>query len=329
MGLFGSKGFFPVVLTGLFAASAWASPLSSRLLPLVPPGAAIVAGFENYGRSNPHGRLLLTTRNNRLDLEDFQALAGVDSKRVYDEVVQVAVATPAGALSEHMLLVAGKFDRERIFGSLELNGATGMEFLGERILLIKPFARERGDMLDTRWLAIIENRIVVLGTPSLVQQGLRRHVNHAVTDSVLEERLSLMRPDVSSWNILVESPRKATCIDFAQPHSAWAQLQQGADVLMVSARFGSRIRVDFSIHADAAHGPEFFARKAEVFTDALTEAQPEPKSTDPAQRRLANYVLESNRVRGSVEMSIRQFEAWCQHLYMVRAAAHIAESTGN
>jgi hypothetical protein len=329
MGPFGSKGVLAAALTGLFAASALASPLCNRLLSLVPAGAAIVAGFDNHGGSTPRGHLLLSTRNNRLDLEDFQALAGVDSKRSYDEVVEVAMATPQGALSEHMLLVAGRFDRERIFRSLEENGAKRVEFLGQKILLIKPFARERKDMVDTRWLAILDNRTVLLGTPGLVQQGLRRHADHAVPDSVLEGRLSLLRPDVNSWNVMVESPKRATRIDFALPHSNWAQLQQDADVPMVAARFGSKICVDFSIHADAAHGSEFFARKADVFTDALAEAQADAKTTEPAQRRLANFVLESNRVQGSVEMSIRQFEAWCQHLYLVRAAARAAELTGN
>jgi len=329
MGSFFRHGLLSVGLAGLFATSAWTSPLSSPLLPLVPPGAAIVAGFENHGSTSAHGHLLLTTHNNRLDLEDFQSLAGVDSKRVYSEVVEVAMATADGSLTEHMLLVDGRFDRERIFRSLEENGAKSEQFLGERILLIQPFARERGDMLDIRWFVILGNRTAILGTAPLVRQAIRRNAEHAVADSVLEERLSLLRPDVHSWNVLVESRKIRTRIDFAQPHSAWAQLQQGADVLMVAARFGSKIRVDFSIHADAAQGAGFFARKAEVFTDALAEAEPEVKSSQWAERRLQHFALEPNRVQGSVEMSAREFEAWCEHLYLVRAAARASQSSGN
>ena len=129
-------------------------------------------------------------------------------------------------------------------------------------LLIKPFARERGDMLDTRWLVILDNRTGMLGTPWLVQQALRRYADHSVPDSILEERLSLLRRDVTSWNVIAGSPANAENINFAQPHSAWAQLQQDADVLMVGARFGTKIRIDFSIHADAGRGAEFFGRKA-------------------------------------------------------------------
>ncbi len=311
------KSCCPAVLAIFLASSGWAFPLGSRLLPLVPPGAEIVAGFENHPDAN--GRLLLTTRNNRLDLDDFQALTGSDSKRVFDEVIEVAAAAQDGLLSEHMLLVAGRLDRERIFRSIEESGAKSVEFLGERILLIRPFARERGDMLETRWLAILDGRIAILGTPKLVQKALRRYADHAVPDSVLEERLSLLHHDVTSWNVLLGTKKRDHKMNFARPFTAWAQLEQDADVLMVAVRFGSKIRVDFSIHADAGEGPEFFTRKAEVFTDALSRPHPDAKPTDAPEHRLASFVIEPNRAQGSLELSNKEFAAWCDHLYMVRA----------
>jgi hypothetical protein len=311
------KGLFTVALTACLAGSGLASPLSSKLLPLVPGGAEIVAGFENHPGPYAHGRLLLTTHNNRLDLDDWQALTGVDNNRIFDEIIEVAASPAAGPLSEHLLLVAGRFDRERIFGSAELNGAESVEFEGQKILRIKPFTRERDDMLDTRWLVILDNHIGMLGTPWLVQKALRRYANHSVPDSILEERLTLLRPDVTSWNVIVEPPATVKSINFAQPHNAWALLQEDADVLMVGARFGSRIRVDFSIHARAERGAEFFSRKAAFFTDAMAyEAGQEPTSPVVTQR-LQNYSLEGNRVQGSVELSSRQFQAWCDQLYHI------------
>ncbi len=323
------KGLFTVALTGFWAGSGLASPLSSKLLPLVPGGVEIVAGFENHPGPYSHGRLLLTTHNNRLDLDDWQALTGVDNNRIFDEIIEVAASPAAGKLSEHMLLVAGRFDRERIFRSAELNGAQDTVFEGQRILLIQPFAREHGDMLDTRWLVILDNRTGMLGTPWLVQQALRRYTNHSVPDSVLEERLSLLHPDVTSWNVIVEPPANVKSINFAQPHSAWAQLQEDADVLMVGARFGSKIRVDFSIHAKAELGAEFFSRKAAFFTDALAyEASPESTSPGVTQR-LQNYSVEANRVQGSVELSGRQFQAWCDQLYRVQGPQVQTAASGN
>ena len=262
------RGLHILVFSAFFAGHGLASPRSSRLLPLVPPGAEVVAGFQNHPGLHNHGRLLLTTRNNRLDLEDWQALTGVDSKRVFDEVIEVAASTLAGNLGEHLLLVRGRFDRERIFRSLELNGAKSTQYQGQPIRLIAPFARERGDMLDIRWLVILDNRIGMLGTPGLVREALSRHLNHSLADAVLEERLSLLRSDVTSWNVMSQSPRSRN-ISFAQPKSVWADLQEDTDLLMVGARFGSKVRIDFSIYANARRGPEFFSDKAAFFTDAL------------------------------------------------------------
>lgn len=324
------RGFFTVVLTAAFAGSGFASPLSNRLLALVPPGSQIVAGFENRPGLHVHGRLLLTTHNNRLDLDDWQALTGADSKRMFDEIVEVAFAPSGLALSEHMVLVAGRFDRERIFQSLKENGAEILEYQGCDIALVKPLVRERGDMLDDRWLAILDNRTGIFGTPWLVQQALRRAADHAVPDSILEERLSLLRPDVTSWNVLLASPTNARNVTFVQPRSAWAQLQQDAEVLMVATRFGEKIRVDFSIYADASRGQEFFARKAEFFTSALgTGLSADSAAPEGAGRRLINFSLEANRVQGSVQLSNTQFEAWCEHLYVDRSSPVPVASTGN
>ncbi len=319
------KGLFVTVFISVFSASGSASPLSSRLISLVPPGAEIVAGFENHAASNFHGRLLLATRNNRLDLEDFESLTGVDSKRSFDEVIEVAASPTGGALSEHLLLVAGRFDRERIFRSMELNGAKSTQFLGERILLIAPLSRERGDMLDTRWFVILNNQTAIFGTPGLAQKALRRYGQHAIPDPVLEERLSLLRRDVNSWNIIAGSKSSRANISFSRPNSAWAQLQQDADVLMVAARFGARVRVDFSIHADSERGAEFFSRKAEYFTNALNDSPAVPRlPADDGKRRLQNLLLEPNRVQGSMEMSSKEFAAWCDNLFLARAGVAVA-----
>lgn len=321
--------FFAVVMTAAAAVSALASSLSHPLLALVPPGSQVVAGFENHPAPHAHGRLLLTTHNNRLDLDDWQALTGVDTKRIFEQVIEVAAAPSGSALSEHMLLVAGRFDRERIFRSLTENGAQTIAYDGLQIMVVKPFARERGDMLDDRWLVILDNRTGIFGTPWLVQKALRRHAAHALPDPILEERLSLLRRDVTSWNMLLSSPANAKNVSFRQPKSAWAQLQQDADVMMIAARFGPKIRIDFSIHADSSRGREFFARKAEFFTSALGTRPGDNATAANSKRRLANFSLESNRVQGSVEMSSRQFDVWCEHLYLAQNNLAPAASTGD
>jgi hypothetical protein len=319
----GSSFARPVLILSLMsvlASSGFGSPLSSKLLSLVPAGAEIVAGFEN--RHDPHsgGRLLLTTPNNRLDLQDWQALAGVDNKRIFDEVIQVATSPWGPELTEHLLLVAGRFDGERIFRAGEQNGAQPLEYQGQTVLLVKPFAREQQAMPDTRWLVILDNRIAMLGTPRLVQEALHRYANHAVADGILVERLTQLQPDVSTWNVLVSKPKPSPNMTLAKPHSVWANLLEDADVLMVGACFGHRIRVDFSIHAKSHQETAFFTKKAAFFSDVFATGP--AQQTGPArmvQPRLENLFVEPNRVQGSIQLSDKEFDAWIAEMGRIQA----------
>ncbi len=307
------KHLWVLVSIAVFTASGFSSPLNSKLLSLVPPGAAIVAGFENHPAGNRPGRLLLVTHNDRLDLDDWQALAGVDNTRGIDEVIEVAAASSTGRLTEHLLLVDGHFDKVRIFKAAELNGAERSSYQGETVMLIKPFARERTEMLDTRWLVILDNRIAMFGTPPMVQRALHQYTTHADIDMPLMERLAQMRRDVTSWNVLLISSMANGNIIMKQKNSPLTRLIEGAEVLMVGARFGPRIRVDFSLHAGSNRETAFFTQKAASFADAFAkDSTVESNSPLPASRRLANLGLEPNRIYGSIELSSKDFREWNQ-----------------
>lgn len=319
MGASNHKLLCMLALTAVFAGSAFASPLNSKLLSLVPPGAEIVAGFENQPALHGHGQLLLTTHNNRLDLDDWQALAGVDHKRVVQEVIEVAASpTGGGKLTEHLLLVAGRVDTERIFSAAHLNGAEKSEFEGQMVMLIPPFTREKTEMPETRWLIILDSRIAMLGTPLLVQGALRRYLSHADTDMPLLERLSQLPNDVGSWNVLVSPRRAPTDYTVAQPTSPWARLLQGAEVLMIGARFGSRVRIDLSFHARGESGQEFLTEKAESFAEVFASGPSDGRSPRPSQNRLGNLRLEPNHLEASIELSQAQFEQWGEQTTSLR-----------
>jgi hypothetical protein len=266
----------------------------------------MVAGFENYHDPHRHGQLLLTTRNNRLDLADWEAIAGVDHERVFHEVIEVASSPVGGELPEHLLLVAGKFERCTIYKSLELNGARKLEYDHQALMLVGPFAREKGLILGTRWLIILENRVAMFGTPKMVQAALYRYFTRADTDVILRERLSQLPRDVSSWNVLSSLPNAPTEYRASQPSSPWAKFFDGANVMIVGARFGSKIHVHFSLHADEDQGTDFFAQKsrffAEVFAPERTGASRPP--------RLGAIEVNSDRVQGSIELSRKQFDTW-------------------
>jgi len=308
------KHLWILVSTAFFAASGFSSPLDSKLLPLVPPGAEVVAGFSNHPvGQHEHGRLLLSTHNDRLDLDDWQALAGIDNKRVIDEVIEVAASSATGRLTEHLLLVAGRFDRDRIFKAAEMNGAERSKYESGTVLLIKPFAREQREMLDTRWLVILNDRIAMLGTPTMVQNAMGRYRAHADIDMPLMERLAQVHRDVTSWTILLGSPKTEGSLVFTQPNSLLTRLLDGAEVLTIGTRFGTKIRVDFSLHGQNDHQREFLTEKAASFADVFAKEPPLLSGlSQQSQRRLGNLSIEPDRIQGSVELSAKEFEQWNQ-----------------
>jgi hypothetical protein len=307
--------FYVAGLTAALTASAIASPVSSKLVPLVPPGCAIVAGFENGHGPHTGGRLLLTTPNNQLDLDDWLALAGVDTGRRYDEVIEAAAPDSTGQLTKHLLLVAGRFDRDRIFRAAQQNGAQTSQSEGETVLLVKPFPREQRMMTETRWLAIVNNRTALLGSPMLVQRALQLYMTHAEADSALIERLTPFRPDITSWNVIVSMQKLLPNFKPARPHSVWAHLLDDADVLLVGAHFGARIRVDFFVHAGSARETSFLTHKADLFRDMFTpETVQQGELSQRPQLQLENLSVEHNEVQGSIQLSDKQFGDWIVHL---------------
>ncbi len=311
------------LLIGMVSAPGFASPSASTLLSLVPTGSEIVAGLENRHCLATAGHLFLTTRNNRLDLEDWIALAGVDTEKIFNEVIEVAASPSGGALTEHLLLVAGTFDGKRIFQAAQQNGAQTTEYLGEKILVIKPFAREQGNMLDTRWLAIRDNKVAMFGTQGWVQLALQRYVRHALPDPTVEERLTLLRPDVTSWNLLMPSSQRTRNIAFAQSQTEWARLMEGAEVFMVGVHFGPSTRVDFSIFAKDERGEAYFTQKAALFRDLFVEeATLRAGLSQAMQARLENVNVGRDRAEGSFTMSSKQFGAWSVQLGLMLSAAN-------
>src|ERR1700757_4404539 len=92
--------FYTAAVMIVLANSGFAAPVNFKLLPLVPAGAQIVAGVLNVHGPGPTGRVLLTTHNNRLDLDDWIALTGVDTTKVFDEVIEVAMSSNTVELKE-------------------------------------------------------------------------------------------------------------------------------------------------------------------------------------------------------------------------------------
>ena len=295
----------PLFAVLLAASSAFgsASPAISPLLALVPAGVESVAGVEDP--HNPKGHVLLIAGFNNFDLDAWLALAGVDDRCAVDELIWAVASSSRGELREHMLLIAGRFDRERIFAAAQSNGAATLGYDGFPVLLVAPFAREQGRMPDDRWMAILHNRMAIFGTPDLVRKVLDRYAAGEPADPALLVRLSRLGPGLNSWNTMAmpSAVLARHLISGAQADSL-ANLIAGAEELTVGVHYGSTARVDFAIRftddGDVVRAAGRFSHPGTLRLNGQTKWRPRVKSLS----------VDSRLIAGSVSMPGRQFDAY-------------------
>jgi hypothetical protein len=275
-----------------------------------------VAGVEDPGNQDTRGHLLLVSLNNRFDFDDFLALTGVDTSRGVDETIWAAAARPPSEADEHMLLVDGRFDAGHIFRAARQNGADTTIYRGLEVLLLKPFAREERLMRDTRWMAILDGRTVVLGTTWLVQKALDRYVDHQPPDPLVARRLGHLHPRVNAWSVLV-MPQGVSLKHAALGQSSaplmdllGSDILNGADELMLGIRYGPESRIDFVVlksddleTSGIANSGEGLALQHQ-FEAGLFERRPP---------RLENLSIEQNLIRGSIVLPGKQLDACLMH----------------
>jgi hypothetical protein len=285
------------------------SPAEDRLLRLVPANAAIVAGIEDPHHGDQSGRLLIVTHNNNVDLNDWIALVGVDDHQEVDKLVEVAMSSPRGDLSEHLLLARGSFDGRRILADAERNGGVRTEYKGVRIVNLKPFPREQGEMRDTRWLTVLDDNTAIFGTPITVMGALDRYVSSSPVDRPLAKRLEALKPDVNCWSVLtmpgavLTRHLRAGVLD-----DAGVTVLRGVNGVAVGMHYGSKERVDFALSADS---PE----TATSLAASLGERPHLFSIADTLQAHFEGVSVEQNEVRGSVRVKDKEFDGWLAAVY--------------
>lgn len=189
------------------AAAACGFSSDPQLLQLVPPESQIIARMRGHSTPGQLSSVLLVTRNNELDHEDFLAIVGGDASRSTQEVVFVAAAGPDGTPSEHSLLVSGHFNRDAIFRPGNDSAAGQLSYRGVAILAVPPFARGRGSFHELRWLAIPTEHLAIFGSIASVRRELDRWTDNSPTDPEILERLSRLDPRDDTW-CLLPAPRR-------------------------------------------------------------------------------------------------------------------------
>jgi hypothetical protein len=307
---------FPVILAGM----AWAVSPDPRLLPLVPPGAQIVAGISAPSRQGQLDSFLLITRNNSVDLRHFFALSGVDDARIIHQIIMVAASDGRGSLEEHSLLASGHFDRARVFKAAVENGAGSSEYRGIQVLVLQPFERERGILKDVRWLAVLESSVAIFGTISSIKEELDRHLARSAADLSLIQQLARLHRDDETWCVVKEFVRNDEIqyalglLDFTL-----ANLTHDGDAFQFGIRFGRRIRFEYEVTGVSGASAQAISSS---LTQSLIGGNLKGSSLMPSSDRGAN----GHSARGVVEFSSARYERWLAEVSARRRARLVIAS---
>jgi len=301
---------FPYIKLFLIALiSLFVLPLNStttqdqKLLSLVPPGAQVVAGMSATSRRDPPGNFLLVTHSNTVDLQDFFALIGVDSSHIIRQVVFVAIADDEGALNEHSLLASGHFDQSRIYRSATEAGAELANYRGISILSIKPFARERGDLDDVRWLAVLDSDVLLFGTIANVHQELDRHLSGSTTDPSIVQRLGRLQSEDETWCLLaapVHSEEIRNALGRLDP--ALATLIENGGAFQFGIRYARHVEFEYEVATASTAATRAIA-------DSLTRSLAGP-AKGSSLLRSQDLTAEDNTVRGVIKVSMNRYNTW-------------------
>jgi hypothetical protein len=291
-----------------------AATAHQELLSLIPPGARVVAkiGALSHGL----GHFVLITHNNNIDLNDFQALTGADSTCLIHGLVLVAAADDTGMLNEHSLLGDGNFDPERIFRSAVDGGASITRYRGIPVLVVPPFARERSEFNEIRWLAIPASGILLFGSIAIVQQELDRYLARSATDPSLVERLARLRRDPDTWTVLSPlawTPEIRRTLASIEPKLAY--LKDG-DTLQFGIHYGRQVEFEYEVTTTSPAA-------AQTISESLTRSL---AGLEEGSELLltGDTIVDGNTAHGIVKVSMARYNAWLAKVSSRSQARNVA-----
>jgi len=280
-----------------------AASVDQKLLSLIPPAAQIVARIGAPSSPSSTDNFVLVTHNSGIDLNDFYALSGVDSTRVIHELIFVAAADTAGPLSDHSLMASGNFDRGRIYRSAVDNGSGITSCHGISVLVVQPFARERAEFSEVRWLVIPEPDVLLFGSIKSVQQELDRYLTRSSIDPRLAARLSRLQSEDATWSVLsmpAWSPEIRSALAVIDPELA-AGLKDG-DAFQFGIRYGRRVEFEYEITTASVTAPR-------SISDSLTQSLAGPEKGS-SLLPTSDTTVDNTTVRGVIRISMARYNAW-------------------
>jgi hypothetical protein len=314
-----------VLLPFFKVASVSAVAPNPSLLSLVPPSAEVVAGMNAPSSGSQPKSFLMITQNNSIDLDDFIALTGVDPARVVDQVLMVA-EDGRGTLTEHSLLASGHFDQPLI--SRSVGGASATRYRDIPVLVVQPFARERANFNDVRWLAMIDSDVTLFGTIAMVKQELDRYLSRSVAEPFLVQKLAGLRRDDHTWCVfrVASSNEIRTVLELLDAKLAdYVQDIQEGDTFAFGIHYGRRVEFDYAFNTLRSVGAEAVSKSLERSLAGADVKEFSGLSAFGAGQ--ADRV-----VHGAVKVSRARYDTWVAELKAranLRVAAMLRDATAN
>jgi len=299
----GDKSILFTLLACIAVPISPAATADQNLLSLVPPGAQAVAMISSASPSVVRGHYVLTLRENGIDFNDFLALTGADSSLVVDQLIYVVKTDNARMPNKHSLLASGNFDRESIYRSALRGGASVTRYRGLPVLVVQPFARERRELNEVRWLAIPDSSVLLFGSVASVQEELDRHLDRSTPDPRLVAKLARLRRDDNCWNVLFPLAWTSELREaLAVLNPRLAELLSDGDVLQFGIHYGRQVEFEYEVTTTSR-------QTALAMSASLTEAL-SGLEKESALFQSTDAITEENTVRSTIKVSIARYNTW-------------------
>jgi hypothetical protein len=287
--------FFPLVLW----ASGSGKESAQNLIALVPPDIGMVAGMEARRRDVERPDLFIPLPGKSLrDYDYFGSLCGADPARSVNEVIFVDDHLERNQY-DHTLLARGRFSSEIIYRSVIYQGGVQENYRGLPVLSVPPLARERSEVNESRWLAIVDTRVLLLGTPEYVRREIDRLLAGSEPDSSLEEQFAAVRgSDV--WWIMFKPLNTSTVRSALTALSpALADLLNHSSFRMAT-RYGRQVEFDYQVDVKSS-----------------AKADPRTATSSVVRSRLGQFAIasdESSNGRGVIRISRARYRQWVSEI---------------
>jgi len=226
-------------------ASGLAMQTNVSLLSLVPQKSDIIVEVAPLQKAGQPRYFVLFTLANRIDYEDFLAVAAVDPTLRLDRMIFTATNGATKATAEHSLIAGGHFDADRIRGRVSSNQGL-LDYRGVPICVVPPLGRESSYFQQDRLLAILGSDLALFGTPDSIRVEIDRLLDGAVVDTLITQKVGLLNRKVDSWYLVHSPSQSASFAELLGTLDSKLGYIVQANELLFGLRYGKRVEFEYA-----------------------------------------------------------------------------------